>query len=187
MSLVTGCQFPNPFGAAQPAVPVAAAAPNLAPAQGDHVFGDVIGAINTAFTSIFGGGAVAPARMQNYHSMLATLWQGMMGANYGHGAAAPVVTRNGAPEPDQHSHVFGGYAARLQWQLAEIACAGFHPPPLAAESRRIAAPTSRWKRATLAALDDLLNVLVDSTALQFYMATPAQMRQANPAAVNHTR
>jgi hypothetical protein len=127
MPLLAGCQYPNPVAAALPVPPVAGAAPNLAPAQGDHVFGDVIGTIGTALQLIFGGGANWNNRMRAYSPILEVLWDGLANANFGHGGHAPTVARHGAPEPDEHAHVFGGYAVRLQWTLCEFVCTGFLP------------------------------------------------------------
>ncbi len=183
MSLITGCTYANPAGAALPILPVAAAAPSLAPAQGDHLFGDVVGTIETSFQLIFGGGANWTVRMRNYNSMLQVLWNGLSGVDFGHGNNPPLVNRNGLPEPDEHSHVFGGYSSLLQWNLCEIVCTGF--PPEGGESRRIGVASRAWKTAVLSSLDKLLNHLVDSTAIAFYIATPNAIRNANPGAVRH--
>jgi hypothetical protein len=182
MPLITGCAYNNPIALACPGVPAAAGAPALAPGQGDHLFGDVLGSIETAFQSIFGGGALWTTRMRNYNPTLHSVWTGLGTVDFGHGALPPVVQRNGAPEPDQHSHVFGGYSLRLQWQFCEIVCTGFAP----GEVRRIGGATKAWKTAVLTSFDDLMNNLVDSTALAFYIATPNAIRQANPAVVNHS-
>ena len=81
--------------------------------------------------------------------------------------------------------MFGRYATRLQWQLCEIVCTGYAPN--VGEVRRIGGSTGAWKNAVLSSLDDLMNNLVDTTALQFYIATqnPNDSRQANPGAVRH--
>lgn len=182
MTLLRNGTYPNPIGANLPPAPVAAAAPSLAPAQGDHIFGDVIGVINTAFQQIFGGGALVAARIESYDSTLASVWNGLAGVNLGHGAAPPVTQRNGVAEPDEHSHMFGGYSNRLQWQLCEIVSTGFHA---GAEDRYIGGATAAWKKAVLASFDDLMNNLVDSTAIAFYIATPNAIRNAS-AATRHT-
>lgn len=182
MSLVTGCAYNNPAGAVLPAQPAAAAAPNLAPNQGDHVFGDVAGTIGNAFGHVFGGGALVPTRINNYNSVLASTWQGFAAANFGHAGNPPVVNRQGAPEPDEHAHMHGGYSQRLQWQICEIVCAGHAN---GAEVRMIAGLKSTWRNAVLASLDEYFNHFVDETALQFYLASPNAIRQANPAGVRH--
>lgn len=181
MPLIRGCAYPNPAGVALPAPPVAAAAPLLAPFQGDHLFGDVLGTIETSLQGIFGGGALWRTRMQNYSGTLRTVWDGLGGVDFGHGANPPLVNRNGAAEPDEHSHVFGGYSNRLQWNFCEIVCTGF----AAGEVRRIGGATRAWKTAVLSSLDDLLDHLVDSTAIAFYIASPNAIRNANPGAVRH--
>jgi hypothetical protein len=182
MSLVPNCAFPQPR---LPPVPVAAQAPALAPVQGDHVFGDVIGALTTGMMGIFGGGQNWRTRQRNYSPMLDVLWGGFVSVNLGHAGAGIAAQRHGAAEPDRHAHMFGGYAERLQWRMCEIVCAGFNPPPVGGENRRIAGATPAWKRACLSALDDLLGVLVDSTALGFYLATPNAIRDADHLAVDH--
>jgi hypothetical protein len=182
MPLIAGCTYANPVGAALPAQPNAIAAPPLAPAQGDHLFGDVVGTIETALQSIFGGGERWQTRMRNYSAILDSLWAGLTAIDLGHGANPPVVQRNGAPEPDEHAHMFGGYSRRFQWHLCEIVCTGFVNGQ---ESRQIGGSTVAWKNNVLAGFDDLLANLVDSTALAFYINTPRAIRAANPAAVRH--
>lgn len=182
MPIIPNCNQPNPMGAALPAAPVAAAAPNLAPAQGDHVFGDVVGVIGNALAAVFGGGANWPQRMAAYNATLAELWNGLTQVDLGHAAhGAPVVARAGAPEQDQHAHMFGGYANRLQWQIAEIVCAGYAN---GAEVRRVGGATTAWRNAVLGALDDLLTVLVDDTALRAYIPNPNAIRQAAAGVVH---
>jgi hypothetical protein len=150
--------------------------------QGDHIFGDVIGAINTAFQEIFGGGALVAHRIASYDSTLAMVWNGLAGVNLGHGAAPPLTQRTGVAEPDEHSYMFGGYSSRLQWQLCEIVSTGFNA---GGEDRYIGGGTAAWKRSVLASFDDLMNNLVDSTAIAFYIATPTVIRNAS-AATRHT-
>ena len=182
MPLIAGCPHANPIAGALPAQPIALAAPPLAPAQGDHLFGDVVGTIETALQSIFEGGALWRTRMRNYSTTLDSLWAGLTTIDLGHGVNPPIVQRNGPPEPDEHSHMFGGYSRRFQWHLCEIVCAGFVNGQ---ESRRIGGSTRAWKNDVLASFDDLLDHLVDSTALAFYINTPNAIRAANPPAVRH--
>ena len=183
MPLLKEVGVQNPVGVALPPVPTAAGAPRLAPAQGDHVFGDVVGTLNTALQTIFGGGANWQTRMRNYNPTLATLWQGLSSVDFGHhGGNVPVTSRAGVPEPDEHSHMFGGYSHRLQWHLCEIVCLGFGPT---GEKRKIGGATAAWKRNVLTSFDDLMNNLVDQTALNFYIASPNATRQANAATVRH--
>lgn len=177
------CGHVNPAGENSPGAPAAQDAPLLAPEQGDHVFGDVLGTIGTAWQLIFGGGAEWRTRMNNFDKTLYTLWEGLGNLDFGHHALnTPVVQRHGTPERDQHSHMFGGYSNRLQWQLAEIVCMGYKD---GVEQRTVGGATKAWKKNVLARLDDLLNNLVDRTALEFYIANPAaNIRQAN-AGVHH--
>ncbi|MEA1648356.1 hypothetical protein UAJ10_04905 [Nitrospirillum sp. BR 11164] len=183
MPLVPNCTFAHPQGAQIPAEPAPNAAPPLAPMQGDHVFGDVVGVIRNALSDIFGGGAVWPTRMANYSGVLAEVWNGLSSVDLGHAnIGAPVVTRAGLPEQDQHAHMFGGYASRLRWCLAEVVCAG-HVGGV--EDRRIGGVTTRWRGEVLQALDDVLRHLVDETALLAYIRAPHATRQAAPATVVH--
>ena len=106
---------------------------------------------------------------------------GLATVDFGHGANPPLVNRNGTPEPDGHSHVFGGYSNRLQWNLCEIVCTGFAP----GEVRRFACTTRAWESNVLSSFDELMNHLVDSTSIAFYIATPREIRPDNPGAVRH--
>lgn len=184
MPLIQGTGFVNPIAAGMPAIPNPTLAPNLAPAQGDHIFGDVLGAVETAFQAIFGGGAAWVSRMGSYNSTMRATWEGFGVVDYGHGALPPIVNRQGAAEPDEHAHVFGGYSQRLQWILCEITCAGFGPGG-AGEVRKIGGYSKKWKKEVLRHFDDLLDHLVDSSALHFYIPTPTTIRNANPAQVRH--
>lgn len=185
MPLIRNSPYNNPIALALPAAPNPALAVNLAPAQGDHLFGDVLGTIETALQNIFGGGAAWTARMSAYNATMRTVWDGMQLVDYGHGALPPVVNRAGATEPDEHAHVFGGYSQRLQWQLCEIVSTGFNPPPIGGEVRSIGGYSRAWKNSVLENLDELLAHLVDDTALRFYIATPNAIRAAAPLAVRH--
>ncbi|MEC4590881.1 MULTISPECIES: hypothetical protein [Nitrospirillum] len=183
MPLISNCTFANPQGAQIPAEPAPTAAPPLAPMQGDHVFGDVVGVVRNALSDIFGGGAVWPTRMANYSGMLAEVWNGLSSIDLGHAnTGAPVVTRTGLPEQDQHAHMFGGYASRLRWHLAEVVCAGHAH---GGEERRIGGVTTRWRGEVLHALDDVLRHLVDETALLAYIRAPNATRQAAPGTIVH--
>lgn len=183
MTVVPGCTSANPVGAAIPAEPLAAAAPSLAPNQGDHVFGDVVGVIQNSLNEVFGGGQNSSVRMKNFNGNLATIWQGIMDLDFGHhGNDAPVVTRAGNPEPDEHAHIFGGYSNRLRWHICEIVCLSFSA---GVEKRVIGGATRSWRNKTLSAYDDLIARLVDETALHFYIKSPGQTRNAG-ANVRHT-
>ncbi|WP_434634963.1 hypothetical protein [Chromobacterium sp. CV08] len=186
MSIIARCTYPNPINnGALPPVPRPQDAPSLAPAQGDHVFGDVIGVIDNALAAVFGGGAVWRQRMRAYSVPLDEAWAGLAQLDLGHsGANQPLVARRGAAERDRHAHMFGGYSGRLQWQWCEIICAGF-PAGGGGEDRRIGGRTKAWRSEVLKALDDVLDNLVDDTALRAYIANPGQERQANPATVFH--
>lgn len=167
MPLINGCNSQNPVNPGLPAAPITAGAPYLAPSRGDHLFGDVIGTIETALQLIFSGGDLWKMRMRNFNPMLATLWQGLGSVDFGHGArppgrgarppgrgAGPLVTqRAGAEEPDEHSRMFGGYSKRLQWNLCEIVCV-----ESGAERRRIGGATRAWKNNVLASSMILLTI-----------------------------
>lgn len=82
-----------------PAKPVASGAPSLAPAQGDHVFGDAIGMVNGALGELFGGLQGWEAHMQNYNPLLRASWTTMSNMDLGHilGPNQPLVRRGGRP------------------------------------------------------------------------------------------
>lgn len=167
-------------GAAVPAVPAVAAAPSLAPMQGDHLFGDALGVIGNAFQDLMGGGALWQTRFSAFDGDVARLWAGQAARNMGHADHTFVANRNGAAEPDRHAHMFGGYSARLRWQITQIG-----QLDAASQNRQIDGVSSPWKRAVMSALEDLLDNCVDETALRYFLAHGAGNRAANPGGVNH--
>jgi hypothetical protein len=154
----------------------------LAPFQGDHVFGDVIGMVQTALQAIIGGGHVWPARFQSLNPVASLQWQVYRGFDLGHAGNEPLVHRNGGAETDQHAHVFGGYSLRFQWTFCEVVCTGFDHGH---ESRRIGGGVRAWRRKVMSRFDDVLDHLVDSTALNAYLGAPNAIRQANPGIETH--
>ena len=184
MPLITGTKFVNRFGGEMRAAPNPATAGNLAPAQGDHIFGDVLGTVETALQSIFGGGAVWVNRMGTYNGTMRTVWEGLGVVDYGHGALPPIVNCQSAAELDEHANVFAGYSNLLQWALSEITCTGFGPGGVG-EIRQIGGYSKKWKKEVLARFDDRLTHLVDSSVLNFHIPTPNAIHNANPARVRH--
>lgn len=166
--------------AAAPAVPAAAGAPNLAPLQGDHIFGDALGVIGNAFQDVMGGGALWQARFRGFNEDVARLWAGQAARNMGHADHTFVANRHGAAEPDQHAHMFGGYSARLRWQIVEIGRIDN-----ATQNRQINGRTNAWKRHVMGALEDLLDHAVDDTALRYFLANGPGNRAADAANVVH--
>ena len=179
MPLVDNCNQANTFQAAIPAAPLAAGAMALAPMQGDHIFGDVLGVVGNGFQDIFGGGAAWQNRFASFDNMAAMLWAGQAARNLGHGNHEFISQTAGAPEMDRHAHMFGGYAARLRWQICEIVCV--HP----AGTRIVGRMQNRWKRQVMAALGDVFNNFVDETALQHYLANGNGVVRNAAAGVNH--
>ncbi len=184
MPLLPGCTFNNPINNGQiPAVPDPRQAPNLAPNQGDHVFGDVIGTVQTSLQNIFGGGAEWVNRFQGFSQPAFEQWQAFNRFDLGHtGNNQPIMQRNGAPEPDEHAYVFGIYSQRFQWSFCEIVCAGF---VAGLESRQIGGGSSAWRTSVMSRFDDVLKRLVDQTALTAYLQAPQNIRQADPINVRH--
>ena len=172
----------NPVAAVLPPVPAPGGATPLAPAQGDHVFGDVVGVIETALKAIFGSEAGLEGRIAGYNPTLATVWTGLKGVDFGHGPQQPVVQRQGSPEPDEHAHMFGGYGLRLQWWLAEIVDTGFRN---GVTERKVGGATRAWANQVKGAVNDLLANLVDETALTAFVQAPRTVRPAQPAQVRH--
>lgn len=172
----------NPVSPILPQTPAAASATPEAPAQGDHVFGDILGAIRTALEKIFGSGLGLDGRIAAYNKTLSPLWTGMQSLDLGHGPQQPVVQRRGLAEPDEHAWMFGGYARILQWRMAEIVDTGFAG---GARVLRIGGATNLWKRQVKSALEDLLLHSIDETALRAYVQAPGTIRQANPAQDRH--
>jgi hypothetical protein len=180
MPLNPHCSAHNPVSATMPAVPTTIGLQATANDQGDHVFGDVLGTISNGLMAIFGGGQNWQQRMNAYNTVLTSIWSDLSRLDYGHGANPPIVARTPAgaagAEIDQHATVFGGYARRLQWQLAEVVCIG------ANDIRSIgadAAAMKAWRTAVLARFDDLMNHLVDRTALVAFLANGSAARTAS--------
>lgn len=184
MPLLATCTFKNPINnGVAPPVPDALLAPSLAPGQGDHVFGDVIGMVETALQEIIGGGAMMSTRFRDFNQTAFIQWQTFTQYDLGHVAATqPIVQRNGLAEPDRHAHVFGGYAQRFQWSFCEVVCTGFYAGQ---ETRSVGGGTRAWRRIVMSRFDDVLDRLVDQTALTAYLAAPYAIRQANAGAVTH--
>jgi len=176
MPLVQSCPTANIMGATLPPIPAPTVATRTQPTQGDHVLGDVIGAMTTAMQAIFGGGAIWLQHLSSYNQILERPWLDLSRLDLGHALNAPIVGRNDFKEYDQHAHMFGIYSARLQWTLCEIVCLG---DGLTGQARIIAGATRAWKSAVMAALDDLLNHLVDETALHAYIRNPTAIRHGN--------
>lgn len=179
MSFYPACTSPNPYGQQLPAAPNPAQAIAGNPAQGDHVFGDVLGAIRTAMQAIFVSDANWRTRMAAYNANMATIWNGLEQLDLGHGAHPPSVARQPAGvagnETDQHAYVFGGYANRLQWQMAEIACMAGATPTIGADANNL----SGWKSAVLARFDELMANVADQTALNHLVLHGNVTRTAN--------
>lgn len=177
--LVANCGN-NPInGGQEPAVPDPANAGQEAPQQGDHVFGDTIGAVRNALMRIVGGGQLWETRLEAYSVPAREAWDTLHARDLGHGANPPLVHRQGQPETDQHSFMFGRQASRFQFAMCELIC------QRPGEDQRIGGATRRWRSKVMREFDALMNVLVDGTALDAYLAHPNQVRQANPANVTH--
>lgn len=182
MPLLQGCQFANPINNGQPpAVPAPIQAPQLAPNQGDHVFGDVIGMVETSLQNIFGGGQEWRHRFERYSQPAYEQWQAFNRFDLGHGQNPPVVQRNGLAEPDEHAHIFGGYSQRFQWSFCEIVCAGYI---VNQESRQIGGGSRAWRTSVMSRFDDVLTRSVDHTALTAYLQNPGQIREVNQQTVS---
>ena len=148
------------------------------PSQGDHVFGDVVAAIQTGLKDIFGS-IDFRARMNSYNPRLEVIWNALKNTDFGHGhdrETHPVVLRANVQEVDQHGRVFGIYSERLQWQLCEIVCTNKIVDGSTKEERRIFSAKGLWKARVLQSFDDLMKNLVDRTALEFYINNPGQTR-----------
>lgn len=174
------CSCKNPVGATKPTIPNANTAPSEAPKQGDHVFGDVLGMMRSALQTVFGGMHDWDKVLQSWNQGVFETWQQISGLDFGHGAQPPLGHRTGLAEPDEHSLLFGAYAAQFRWTFCEILC------ECATQPYAISGATRAWKAAVLAALQRVLDHAVDETALDAYIRAPTQTRQGNPNAVRHT-
>lgn len=168
-----------------PEKPDATTAPFLAPAQGDHVFGDAVGMVNNALAALFGENQNWETRMEQYNAVLRTHWGTMASMDLGHILATnqPLVQRAGPQEPDEHAHVFGGYANRFRWQVLQL------PHGAKTNGKYFQGQWgtyAAWQKKVLIAFDDVMSHAVDSTALSAYLANPAATRMANPQSVRHS-
>jgi len=170
----------NPInGGAEPPVPNRQNAGQEAPQQGDHVFGDTIGAVRNALMRIVGGGQVWETRLEAYSGPAREAWNTLYARDLGHAANPPLVHRQGAPETDEHSYMFGRQALRFQFAMCELVCQRQGQP------QRIGGATRRWRSKVMGEFDTLMTVLVDGTALDALLAHPNQVRQADPANIRH--
>jgi hypothetical protein len=187
MPLIQECRYENPMKILRP-IPMDLQLETLkaseAPDQGDHVFGDVRGTIKTALKHIFGDDNEWIRRMTLYNTRLATVWSGLVAADFGHNEPEdnqPIVNRQGN-DKDAHGFVYGVYSARLQWTMCEIVCRGNGRLTIGGGSKesRLA-----WKNQVLNRFLDLMNHLIDSTAFHSYLSNPRTYRTGNPNEVSH--
>lgn len=181
MPLTYKLKCTNPSNRKLPAVPIPTGAVQLIPDH-DHLFGDVIDAINTALQKIFGGTTLWKTRMEYFNPVLATIWCGLGNVDLGHSNGSDISTaRTIGSEIDEHAHMFGYYAARLQWHLCEIVCTACDNKECTNYGRgnehMISGATRAWKKNVLTSYDDVIENLVDSTALDFYIKTPDGKRK----------
>jgi hypothetical protein len=121
------------------------------PVRGDHLFGDVVKAIETGLENIFRGGQLWESRMGTYNPLLKHKWEelNVLKKHLGHGEVNTVdnvvVFRTHAKEMDEHSHYFGHYSKRLQWHLCEIVCVDKENESTIV----IGSATRKWKKTLL--------------------------------------
>lgn len=142
----------------KPNEPDAAGAPTTNPPnQGDHVFGSIVSALETALKKIFEGGQLWETRFMSFNQPAYQAWQGMKALDLGHHAAGPAVTRPVA-EVDRHAHVFGGYAALFQYEVLRLRKEGM-----------VFRGSTSWAHRVVGAYRALQSNLVDRTALCRYI------------------
>lgn len=171
------------------------------PAQGDHVFGDIVNVLKTGLMEIVGGGqewigsggrfnkdvydngATHPLKTFTWHKALRH-WQNITLLDLGH-SPGPAIGRVGSYlEPDNHSRMFGGYARILQWDLCEIGAkgrSGFNC--IGSESRQAG---EHWVRTVLSSYDKTMRYLIDSTALEAYLKNGETNRPQPSKEAPHT-
>ncbi len=186
MPLIKGCSGSNPIreeggggGANEPGAPDETQAVNSNPGQGDHVFGTVASTIETALQRIFRAGQGWEVRMGKYDTTMKMSWNELESLDLGHSADPPVANRTGV-EIDEHNVVFGGYSRRLQWKLCEIVCIENNNGTW---KYRVGGYTRQWEADVLLRLDDVLEHLVDSTALRDYLHKQGAKRKLDQGEV----
>lgn len=187
-----GCDYTNPMGAARPRPPDPRQqpGPQPAPAQGDHVFGNIANVIKNGLMAIIGGGQTwggdvghpgrfgSPVFDQNgTQNNLKTggwvtalnQWAAIRDLDLGHTNPAQIVTRNpNIPEPDNHSFMFGGRAAIFRWDLCEIVCTDSNNAfTIGSQSP---AQGADWVGKVISSYDNMMEVIVDQTALASHIA-----------------
>ena len=197
----------NPVQVTCPGKPAQGMGPMLHPAQGDHVFGDIAGVIRTGLMSIIGGGRMwggddgYPGRFGSdvydpktnlLHPLKTYLWQRALAQwvtfrtlDLGHTDNAPVVRRNpNVYEPDNHSLMYGGYAARFQWELCEI---GYNDGVNFSIGSTSPRQGMNWVGRVMASFNTMMEFIADKTALTAYMAgLSVRQIQSNANLAPHT-
>ncbi len=176
MRYFDGRQFRNPRNPptfALPLPPVRERAP-MQVAGLDYIFADVIGVISEAFAEVFGGGDAWRLRMSAYNLKMAQTWDAMTARDYGRGDRQMAASRRSAgPEVHEQAHMFGGFAARFQWTLCEIVCAS-HDTGI--EVRHLGGANREWLAHVLTRFDEMMQFVVDATALEFFISQPYAVR-----------
>jgi hypothetical protein len=138
------------------------------PARGDHVFGDVVKAIETGLENIFRGGQDWMSRMNQYNPELKRAWDNLKERkkNLGHGDRADdVVVLRSKAETDTHAYIYGQHTLQFQWDLCEIVCVDndYDGYPV------IAGATDNWKNIVMSDFQNVMNFVVDETSLCHYI------------------
>ncbi|MFC4161709.1 hypothetical protein [Chitinimonas lacunae] len=143
----------------RPAAPVAAEAISTPPPrQGDHIFGNIVSALETALKDVFEGGQLWEQRFRDFNNTAYETWQAIKALDLGHGPEGPVVDRP-RNEVDKHAHVFGGYAAIFQYEVRRLKNG----------QSSVYRATVPWWQGVRAALGFLLENIIDRTALLRYV------------------
>ncbi|MBA8840191.1 hypothetical protein [Ochrobactrum sp. RH2CCR150] len=151
-----------------PPPPTDEGVPRLSPAQGDHVFGDIVGVVLGAVEDVRKNGNRDNPTLNNRDAIASfgRRIQDLKVMDLGHHANIenPKTQRKGAAELDMHSHYFGGQADRVRWHIVDIMEKGY--------------TFDRYIRLSRE-LDRLLDVLVDETALKHYLYKVKECRDAD--------
>ncbi|WP_374788727.1 hypothetical protein [Brucella oryzae] len=157
-----------------PETPKTEGATALAPEQGDHVFGDIIGVVKGAIDDVRRHDKWNRPTLNNRDSIASFVkrCEHLYSMDMGHHSVQenPMTQRTGPAELDEHSHMFGRRAEIVRWHIVNIMEEGF----------------TFYRYAKLRSeFDELIGVLIDETALEHYLKRRKEVRIANYSTVRH--
>lgn len=171
MAIYRACEFPNPMDSDR----IWRQAEGPPPRQGNHVFGDVIGMVETALEQVIGGDRGFSDRFLHFNQETFNLWERFRRLDLGHTAAGPVVNETGPSGGDEHSDQFGRCSHDFQRAFCEVVCTGYSAG-LEVRIVGLTSVDSAWHNAVIRCYHEVVRHLVDQTALMTYLQTSGRGR-----------